>query len=79
MSALGVRIRPDLVDRLMELYCDWRTGCAEVRAAYDRFLYASSPDRGAAFAAYTSALDREESACESYAEQVRLIQSQLLR
>ena len=60
---------------MMELYCDWRTGCMEVQAAYERFLAASASDRAAAFAAYNAALDREESACESYAAQVRLIQS----
>ena len=74
MSALGTRVHPDLVDRMIELYCDWRTGCAEVRAAYERFLDAPASDRAAAFAAYIAALDREQSACESYAEQVRLIE-----
>jgi hypothetical protein len=60
---------------MIEVYCDWRTGCGEVQAAYDRFRGASSSDRGAAFAAYTAALDREQAACESYAEQVLLIQA----
>jgi hypothetical protein len=60
---------------MIELYCDWRTGCIEVQSAYERFRDASSWDRAAAFAAYTAALDREQSACESYAEQIRLIES----
>ncbi len=72
---MSTEIRPDLVDRLIELYCDWRTACWDVRAAYDRFLDAPAPDRAVAFAAYTAALDREESACESYAAQIRAIQS----
>jgi hypothetical protein len=75
VNAVGADIRPDLVDRMMELYCEWRSGCADVRAAYGRFLDASASDRAAAFAAYTAALDREQSACESYAEQVRLVES----
>lgn len=75
MAVMSAEIRPDLVDRMMELYCDWLTGCWNVRAAYERFLAAPAPDRDVAFAAYTAALDQEESACESYAAQVRVIQS----
>jgi hypothetical protein len=75
MNALDAQLDPDLVDRLIELYCDWRTSCAEVQAAYERFLDASACDRGVAFAAYRAALDREQSACELYADQIRLIES----
>lgn len=77
MNAVGAQLGSDLVDLMMELYCDWRTECAEVQAAYDRFLQAAPSDRAGAFAAYTAALDREESACESYAAQVRLLESRL--
>jgi hypothetical protein len=70
-------IRPELVDRMMELYCDWRTACWDVRAAYERIPDAPAPDRAAAFAAYTAALDQEESACEAYAAQIRAIQSRV--
>jgi hypothetical protein len=72
---MSTEIRPDLVDRMIELYCDWRTASWDVRAAYDRYLEAPGPDRAVAFAAYTAALDREESACEAYAAQIRAIQS----
>jgi hypothetical protein len=72
---MSPEIRPDLVDRMIELYCDWRTACWDVRAAYDRFLEAPASDRAVAFAAHTAALDREESACEAYAAQVQSIQS----
>ena len=74
MNAVGAHVRPDLIDRLIELYCEWRTSCAEVQAAYERFLRASSADRTVAFAAYMATLDREQSACELYAGQIRLIQ-----
>lgn len=77
MSAVGTHIGSDLVDQMMELYCDWRTECAQVRTTYDRFLGASPADRAAAFGAYTDALDREESACQSYAAQVHLLESLL--
>jgi hypothetical protein len=72
---MSTEIRPDLVDRMIELYCDWRTACWDVRAAYDRFQEAEPSDRAVAFAAYTAALDREESACDAYAAQVQAIQS----
>ena len=75
MVVMSTEIRPDLVDRLIELYCDWRTACWDVRAAYEWFLDAPAPDRTVAFAAYTAALDREESACESYAAHIQAIQS----
>jgi hypothetical protein len=60
---------------MIELYCDWRTACTAVQAAYERFLDAPASDRTTAFAAYTAALDREQSACEFYARQIRLIES----
>ena len=73
---MSTEISPELIDRMLELYCDWRTGLWDVRAAYARFLDAPAPDRTLAFAAYTAALDQEESACEAYATQIRVIQSQ---
>jgi hypothetical protein len=72
---VGIHIRRDVVDRLIELYCDWRTVCAEVQASYERFLDASACERDMAFAAYCAALDREQSTSEAYARQVRLVES----
>ncbi len=72
---MSTEIRPELVDRMIELYCDWRTACWDARTAYERFVDAPAHDRAVAFAAYTAALDREESACESYAAHIRAIQS----
>jgi hypothetical protein len=75
MSALGVQVHPEVVDRMIELYCDWRTSCEEVQTRYERFLEAPASDRATAFAAYMTSLDREQSACDSYAELVRMIES----
>jgi hypothetical protein len=77
MSSGAVAVRPDLVDMMMDLYCDWRTECAEVQAAYERFSAAPAADRDLAFAGYLAALDREESACDAYAEQLQLITSHI--
>lgn len=71
----ATEIRPDLVDQMIEFYCDWRTNCSEVQAAYERFSIAPASDRSVAFAAYVAALDREHSACDAYAAQIRLITS----
>lgn len=70
-------IRPELVDLLIDLYCDWRTACAEVWRAYERWSDASGADRAVAFASYAGALDREQSACDSYAAQIHAIAARL--
>jgi hypothetical protein len=63
--------RPELTDELIELYCDWRTHCEEVREKYERFSSARRTERASAYAAFEAALDCEESAAETYATQVR--------
>ena len=63
--------RPELSDQLIELYCDWRTRCEDVRANYERFSSAPRAERALTFAAFEAALDREESAAEAYAAHVR--------
>ena len=63
--------RPDLTDELIGLYCDWRTRCEDVRASYERFSSAPRAERALTFAAFEAALDREESAAETYAAHVR--------
>ena len=62
---------PDLTDRLIELYCDWRMRCEEVRATYGRLDSASKEERSLAFGAFHAALDREGSAADAYARQIR--------
>lgn len=73
MSLLANEIRPDLIDAMMDLYCEWRTECKQVHAAYERILGSSPEDRAGAYAAYTAALDREESACRAYAAHIHKI------
>jgi len=67
---MSAQIQPELVDRLIELYCDWRTECSAVRAAYAQFTAAPADGRALAYAAYGAALDREESAAADYARQL---------
>jgi hypothetical protein len=61
------KLRPQMTDELIGLYCDWRTRCEEVHSAYERFAQAPRADRAVAFAAFQAALDREECAADAYA------------
>ena len=70
---MSVQVEPELVDRLIELYCDWRSECWAVRTAYEQFTAAPPEDRALAYAAYWAALDREEAAADVYAEQLQKI------
>jgi hypothetical protein len=64
------RIAPDVIDRLMEMYVDWREECVWLRDAYERWLSVPIEERDLAFAAYRAALDREEQASAVYAKQL---------
>jgi hypothetical protein len=68
---------PEYVDHLLELYCEWRTTCWDVRTAYEHFCTVQASDRTLAFAGYNAALDREESVAKAYADQVNLVSSLL--
>jgi hypothetical protein len=70
MRTADAQVRPEVIDRLIELYCDWREECAGVHASYERFSSAAADDRALTFAAYTAALDREAAASRSYEDQL---------
>jgi hypothetical protein len=46
---------------------------SRLHAAYEHFTAASPAERSLMFAAYETALDREEAACQAYATQIRLV------
>ena len=60
-----------LGDAVIDLYVDWREQCSAVSLAYERWRGASKKDRASAFAAYNTALDREERASDVYAALIR--------
>jgi hypothetical protein len=68
MDDVSTQVRPELINRLMDVYVDWREECAAVRDAYVRWSSAAATDRTLAFAAYRAALDREESAARIYGD-----------
>jgi hypothetical protein len=80
MRALPARLRLGgttpptwLVDRFLQSYVLWRERCAEVAVTYESWAGAARSDRGAAFAAYRAALDREDGAArvhQQYATRV---------
>jgi hypothetical protein len=76
VKALDTELRPDLIDAMMDLYCEWREECTGVHTAYARFCdLLASAERTLAYAAYTAALDREGAACRCYAEHVAWVMS----
>ena len=53
-------------DSLLDGYVAWREACADVSAAYERWIRSLRRDRSLAFAAYLAALEREEHASRVY-------------
>jgi hypothetical protein len=64
------RIRPEVIDDLMEIYVDWREECLGLTTAYERWSSVPFRERDLAFAAYQAALDREEQASAVYADRL---------
>jgi hypothetical protein len=58
-----------LVDELIDAYVSWHEACLRVSEAYE--TWARETGIHGAFAWYMEALDREESAAETYASLVR--------
>ena len=73
---LSLRLRPDrdarlrrknaLIDEAMDRYLEWREECAAVSEAYQSWTSAPTEETDMPFAAYTAALDREQSAATVY-------------
>lgn len=59
---------PWLVDESVASYVGWRAQSAAVREAYEHWTSKKADDLFLAFAAYRSALDREELAAHAYQE-----------
>jgi hypothetical protein len=58
--------RSVLVDEAMERYVEWREECGAVEDAYANWSSASPEEAELPFAAYSAALDREQSAATVY-------------
>ena len=59
-----------VIDELLERYVSWSEERYAVRQAYQRWADSGSGERGLAYAGYLGALDREEHAARTYADQI---------
>jgi hypothetical protein len=68
-------IDPRSIEALVERYVYWREHCTVVREAYRRWAASGHGQRAIAYAGYLAALDREEHAARSYANQVERVRA----
>ena len=61
-----LRRKNDLIDEAVERYVEWREECATVYDAYANWTSAPTEESDLPFAAYSAALDREQSAATVY-------------
>jgi hypothetical protein len=61
------------IDELLERYVSWCEECRAVWEAYRRWIDSERGDRRPAFAGYLAALDREEYAAQTYADQIERV------
>jgi hypothetical protein len=61
------------IDELLERYVSWCEECRSVWQAYQRWMDCERLERRLAFAGYLAALDREERAAQTYAEQIKRV------
>ena len=68
---MSTMISGDVLDEMMDAYCEWREFCVAVQEAYDRWVRASGSQAAAAFQEYRRFLDLEERVSLEYAALVR--------
>jgi predicted aminopeptidase len=84
---LSMRLRPDrderlrrknaLIDEAIDRYVEWREECAAVYDAYANWTDAPMEETDLPFAAYSAALDREQSAATVYGRALRRLERSL--
>jgi hypothetical protein len=67
---MNAETQPEVIDRLMDMYVEWREECVVLWEAYERWKAVPPAERALAFASYRAALDREERAAHVYADLV---------
>jgi hypothetical protein len=75
-SRLELQPARRFVDQFLETYVSWRERCLDVEAGYVAWRGAERSDRGAAFAAYHAALDREQSAARTHERSIARLRAQ---
>jgi hypothetical protein len=61
-------IRPEHLDEVLSAYVEWRRHSQFVQIAYGSWSESAVQERALRYAAYLEELDREQRACELYAE-----------
>ena len=84
---LSRRLRPNpderlrrknaLIDEAIDRYVEWREECAAVYDAYSNWTNAPTEETELPFAAYSAALDREQSAATVYGRAVERLERSL--
>jgi hypothetical protein len=70
LDRMYAETQPEVTDRLMDMYVEWREECIVLWEAYERWKAVPPAETALAFAAYRAALDREEWAAHVYADLV---------
>jgi hypothetical protein len=70
---MNAATQPELIDRLMDMYVEWREECVALWEAYARWRAVPPAEKAPAYACYRAALDREEWAAHVYADLVSRI------
>ena len=74
---MDAKVRPELIDALIESYVEWREECATLRQAYERWMSFPAWEREFAFVAYTAALDREQQASIVYSSCIDRVRGEI--
>jgi hypothetical protein len=69
-----LRRKNALIDEAMERYVEWREECAAVYDAYANWTNAPTEETDLPFAAYSAALDREQSAATVYGRALKRLE-----
>jgi hypothetical protein len=66
-----------LVDDVLVGYAEWRDGSDAVADAYEQWSTAPAGENGLRFAAFTAAVDQEQTAAVAYADAIRKLKRAL--
>jgi hypothetical protein len=66
-------------DEYLDTYVSWREECDRVHAAYERWNRSPREDRGAAFAVYRAALERDNRAAAVHSDSAAQLEERARR
>ena len=72
-----LRLKNALIDEAMERYVEWREECVTVDHAYANWTNVRTEETDLPFAAYSAALDREQTAATVYGRALERLEQRL--